>query len=97
MEMLPSDAEREAAVRNIEHNMERARTYTHVVSIVPRQRYVEIKDMVKCQQPVTRIPTGLIPYHSCVGATAGALSLHVQRLIGDMRNFQLPTHQDCTI
>jgi hypothetical protein len=38
-----------------------------------------------------------MPYQSFVKAAAGALPLHVQRLIGDMRHFQLPTHLDYTI
>jgi hypothetical protein len=66
--------------------------FTHVVSTVIISRYVEIKDMVKCQQSVTRIKPVLQPYRSCVGAAAGALPLHIQRIIGDMRHFQLPPH-----
>jgi hypothetical protein len=38
----------------------------------------------------------LLLYRSCVGAAAGTLMLHVQRLIGGMRHFQLPPHLDCT-
>jgi hypothetical protein len=71
--------------------------YTHFVSTVTRHRYVEIKEMVKYQQSVTRITPMLLPYQSCVGAAAGALQLHVQRIVGDMRQLQLPHHLDCTM
>jgi hypothetical protein len=68
-----------------------------VASTVTRNRHVEIKEMVKCQQPVTRITPVLLPYRSCVGAATGALRLHVQRLIGDIRHFQMPPHLDFTM
>jgi hypothetical protein len=42
-------------------------------------------------------PAALSPYHSCVGAAAGALSQHIQRLIGYMRNSNLPSGLDCEI
>jgi hypothetical protein len=72
-------------------------SYTNVASTATRHRYVEIKEMVKRQQPVTRITPALIRYQSCVGAVAGALPLHTPRLIGDIRHFQLSTYLDCTI
>jgi hypothetical protein len=72
-------------------------SYTHMVSTVTRNRYVEIKEMVKCQQPVVRKRPVLLPYQSCVGVAAGALQLHVQRLIGDMSHFKLTSYLDCTM
>jgi hypothetical protein len=72
-------------------------SYTHVVSTVTRNRYVEIKKMVKCQQPEMIIRPVLLPYRSCVGASAGALPLNIQCLIGYMRHFKLPSHLDCTM
>jgi hypothetical protein len=71
--------------------------YTHVISTVKRNGYVEITEMVKCQQPLTRITPTIMSYQSCLGTVAGALSLHVQRLIGCVWHFQLPTNLDCTI
>jgi hypothetical protein len=68
-----------------------------VISTVTRNRYVELKEMVKCQQPVMIIMPVLLLYRSCVEATAGALPLHIQRLIGDMRHFKLPSNLDCTM
>jgi hypothetical protein len=68
-----------------------------VISTVTRNRYVEIQEMVKCQQSVTVITPVLLPYQSCVGEAAGALALHYQRLIWDMRHFQLPPRLDCTM
>jgi hypothetical protein len=70
---------------------------THVASTVIINRYVEIKEMVNFQQPVTRRMPVLLLYRSCVGAAAGALQLHIQRLIGDMRHFQLKPNLDCTL
>jgi hypothetical protein len=72
-------------------------SYTRVVSTVTRNGYVEIKEMVKCQQSVTRIMPALMPYQSCVGAAAGALPLHVHRLIGGTMHFRLSTHLYCTV
>jgi hypothetical protein len=72
-------------------------SYNHVVLTVTRNRYVAIKAMVKCQQPVMIIRPALLPYRSCVGAAAGALPIHVQRLTGDMRHFKLSSHLDCTM
>jgi hypothetical protein len=68
-----------------------------VVSTVTRNRYVEIKEMVKFQQTVMIIRPALMPYQSCVGASSGALPLHIQYIIGDMRHFQLPPHLVCTM
>jgi hypothetical protein len=72
-------------------------SYTHVLSTVKRNRYVEMKEIVKCQQAVMIITPVLLPYRSCVGAASGALLLQVQRLIWDMRHFQLKPHLDCTV
>jgi hypothetical protein len=72
-------------------------SYTNVVSTVTRNRYVERKEMLRCQHAVTIIKHALMPYHSCVGAAAGAPPLHVQHFIGDMRHFQLTTHLDFTM
>jgi hypothetical protein len=72
-------------------------SYSHVVSTMSRPRYVEIKDMVQCQHTMTIISQDLLPYHACIGAASGALSQHVQRVMGDMRNFQLPPGQDWAV
>jgi hypothetical protein len=97
MEIIPSGADRGLWFSRLGAVCDEPASYTHVVLTVTRNRYVEIKEMVKCQQPVTRITPSLMPYQSCVGAVAGALPLHAQRLVGDMRHFQLTTHLDCTI
>jgi hypothetical protein len=73
------------------------KSYTHVVLTVTINRYVEIKEMVKYQQPVMIITPMLLPYQSCVGAAAGVLPLHVQRLKGELRHFQRSPRLYCAM
>jgi hypothetical protein len=70
-------------------------TYSYnMVSTTTIQIYVEIKYMKQCQHTVTSLPQNIVPYHSSIGTASGALSRHIQRLMGDMKNFQLHPGQD---
>jgi hypothetical protein len=68
----------------------------HVATVTQRHRYIEISKQTPLRtQHKTQIMQ-LVPYVSAIGEAFHALPKHVQRLVGDIGEFQTPRQLDVT-
>jgi hypothetical protein len=71
-------------------------TLTHVATVTKRPRCVEVSAQTPIYtQHITQIMQ-LVPYVLSIGEAFHALQLHVQRLVGDIGEFQTPRQWDGT-
>jgi hypothetical protein len=70
--------------------------YSHVVEVCERARYMEIVGKQKIKETQTPVTEHVIDFTSGIGESCHTLPIHIQRLVGNIPEIQVPNVMDVT-
>jgi hypothetical protein len=76
------------------HSCDAPNQYAHVVEVFERVRYMEIVDKHKINEAQIPTPEHLIEYTSGSGDSCNTLPRHIQRLVGNIPDIEVPSGLD---
>jgi hypothetical protein len=71
--------------------------YSHVVEVCERMRYMEIDNKYKINEIQIEVIEQLIEYTSGIGEACNTLPRHIQRLVGNIPEIDIPNGMDVTV
>jgi hypothetical protein len=71
--------------------------YTHVVEVCERTRYMEIANKYRINKTQMDVIEHVIEYTSGIGETCSTLPRHIQRLVGNIPELDVPNEMDVTV
>jgi hypothetical protein len=78
------------------HSYDEPLQYSHVVEVCERARYIEIVDKHKIKETKTSVKEHLIEYTSGIGDSFHTLPRHIQRLVENIPEIEVPNGMDVT-